>query len=36
MVELKMPEKTVVNVKENLMEQNLRLNKTIKAQEEIK
>lgn len=36
MVELNMSKEITVNVKENLMEQNLRLNKTIKAQEEIK
>jgi len=31
-----MPEKTVVNVKENLAEQNSRFGQIIKAQEEIK
>jgi hypothetical protein len=35
MVELNMSKEITVNVKENLMEQNLRLNKTIKAQEEM-
>lgn len=35
MGELKMAEKITVNVKENLMEQNLRFNQTIKAQEEM-
>jgi len=36
MVELNMLKEITINSKENLLEQNLRLNKTIKAQEEIK
>lgn len=36
MVELNMLKEITINSKENLLEQNLRLNKIIKAQEEIK
>jgi hypothetical protein len=36
MVELNMSKEITVDIKENLLEQNLRFNKIIKAQEEIK